>query len=74
VPTIGNSGGNTNNACTPFANRTANLNDFSIWRSDYIDGSYGTVARSTWNADFDCDNKVTLNDFSIWRVNFIKSL
>jgi hypothetical protein len=34
----------------------------------------GTVVKSDWRADFDCDGKVTLNDISIWRDNFIKSL
>ena len=50
------------------------LNDFSIWRSEYIEGSFGTISKTTWKADYDCDGKVTLNDFSIWRTNFIKSL
>ncbi len=50
------------------------LNDFSIWRSEFIDGAYGTETRSTWSSDFDCDGKVTLNDFSIWRINFINGL
>jgi len=50
------------------------LNDFSIWRSEFISGNLGTTSQSTWQADFDCDGKVTLNDFSIWRSNFIKGL
>ena len=50
------------------------LNDYSIWRSEYIEGDFGSANRNTWNADFDCDGKVTLNDFSIWRTKFINGL
>jgi len=50
------------------------LNDFSIWRSEFIAGELGTVGKVYWASDFDCDGKVTLNDFSIWRANFIKGL
>ena len=50
------------------------LNDFSIWRSEFITGDFGVTVNNTWNADFDCDGKVTLNDFSVWRTNFIKGL
>lgn len=51
-----------------------NINDSSIWRSEFIDGELGIVTRNNWQADFDCDGKVTINDVSIWRDNFIKSL
>jgi len=50
------------------------LNDFSIWRIENIEGSFGTVSRNTWNADFDCDGKVTLNDYSVWRSNYFNGL
>jgi len=53
---------------------TTTLNDYSIWRSEFISGSLGTGVKIDWRADFDCDGKVTLNDFSIWRENFVKSL
>jgi len=58
---------------------TTDINDASIWRSEFIEGEYGTVSRdwkasNHWRADFDCDGKVTLNDISIWRDNFIKGL
>ena len=51
-----------------------NINDASIWRSEFISGELGTISKTTWQADFDCDGKVTLNDISIWRDNFIKGL
>ncbi|HOY61377.1 MAG TPA: hypothetical protein PK045_02630, partial [Candidatus Woesebacteria bacterium] len=51
-----------------------NLNDFSIWRDEFITGALGVTAKNSWRADFDCNGKVSLNDFSIWRDNFIKSL
>jgi len=50
------------------------INDASIWRSEFTSGQLGTEVSSTWRADFDCDDKVTLNDISIWRENFIKGL
>lgn len=50
------------------------LNDYSIWRSEFISGGFGTTSKTDWVADFDCDSKVTLNDVSIWRDNFVKSL
>lgn len=53
---------------------TTNINDASIWRSEFVDGELGTVTKNNWQADFDCDSKVTLNDISIWRDNFVKSL
>lgn len=64
----------TDVVCKISVGKVYSLNDFSIWRSEYVAGSYGSVTRSTWNSDFDCDGKVTLNDFSIWRTNYIKSL
>lgn len=51
-----------------------NINDASIWRSEFISGELGTVIKNNWQADFDCDGKVTINDISIWRDNFIKGL
>ncbi|KKQ50434.1 MAG: hypothetical protein US68_C0005G0001, partial [Candidatus Shapirobacteria bacterium GW2011_GWE1_38_10] len=51
-----------------------NINDASIWRSEFIEGELGTVIKNSWNADFDCNGKVNLNDISIWRDNFIKGL
>jgi len=51
-----------------------NLNDFSIWRGEFITGALGVTVKNSWRADFDCNGKVNLNDFSIWRDNFIKSL
>lgn len=50
------------------------LNDYSIWRGEFISGEFGTISKTNWVADFDCDSKVTLNDVSIWRSNFINSL
>ena len=50
------------------------LNDASIWRSEFIQGDMGTVIKNGWWADFDNDRKITLNDISIWRENFIKTL
>ena len=50
------------------------LNDASIWRSEFILGELGTVIKNDWWADFDNDRKITLNDISIWRENFIKTL
>ena len=51
-----------------------NINDASIWRSEFIAGEFGSTVKNTWSADFDCDGKVTINDVSIWRENFIKTL
>jgi hypothetical protein len=51
-----------------------NINDASIWRSEFISSLLGKTVKNNWRADFDCDGKVTLNDISIWRDNFIKSL
>ena len=53
---------------------TTNLNDFSIWRDEFISSALGQTVKNSWKADFDCNGKVNLNDFSIWRDNFIKSL
>jgi len=51
-----------------------NINDVSIWRSEFIAGEFGEVSKNDWRADFDCNGKVNLNDISIWRSNFISSL
>lgn len=53
---------------------TTTINDFSVWKSEYISGNFGTETKNSWNADFNCDGKVTLNDGSIWTANFIKGL
>ncbi len=53
---------------------TTTINDFSVWKSEYISGNFGTDTKNSWNADFNCDGKVTLNDGSIWTANFIKGL
>lgn len=50
------------------------INDSSIWRSEFIEGEFGTLEKTNWLADFDNDQRVTLNDISIWRENFIKTL
>jgi hypothetical protein len=51
-----------------------NINDASIWRSEFIEGELGEITKNSWHADFDCNGKVNLNDISIWRDNFIKGL
>jgi hypothetical protein len=51
-----------------------NINDASIWRSEFIEGELGITTKNSWHADFDCNGKVNLNDISIWRDNFIKGL
>jgi len=53
---------------------STNLNDASIWRSEFITGKLGTVIKNSWNADFDCDGKVTEEDKKIWKSNFINGL
>ena len=50
------------------------INDASIWRSEFISGELGVSNKNSWKADFDKDQRVTLNDFSIWRENLIKTL
>lgn len=51
-----------------------NINDASVWRSEFIAGEFGIISKNDWRADFDCNGKVNLNDISIWRDNFINSL
>jgi hypothetical protein len=60
--------------CKTAVGKEYTLNDYSIWRSEYVEGSYGTVSKDTWQSDFDCDGKVTLNDYSIWRQNYINAI
>lgn len=50
------------------------LNDFSVWRGEFLAGGLGATVKNNWRADFDCDGKVSLNDFSIWRPIFINSI
>lgn len=51
-----------------------NINDVSIWRSEFISGGLGSVDKNNWHSDFNCDGKVNIIDASIWRDNFNKSL
>jgi hypothetical protein len=53
---------------------TTTLNDFSIWRSEFISSNLGILNKNNWRSDYNCDGKTNLIDASIWRVNFIKSL
>lgn len=51
-----------------------NLNDVSIWRSEFISGGLGSINKNNWHSDFNCDGKVNIVDASIWRSNFNNAL
>jgi hypothetical protein len=55
------------NVCPAIVGKTFTLNDYSIWRGEFINGT-------TLQSDYDCDGKVTLNDYSIWRQNYINAI
>ena len=46
------------------------LDDFVVWRADYING----MNSSCTNGDFDGDGRVELSDFVIWRSGYINGL
>jgi hypothetical protein len=52
-----------------------NINDYSLWHTEFYSGDAGSVVKKTWNADFTgpngkCDGKVDIRDFSLWHSNF----
>jgi hypothetical protein len=52
---------------------SANAADFSNWKQELVTGGFGTIVKSNWQSDYNCDGKITLVDFSIWRETFIKN-
>lgn len=55
-------------------NKLVNLNDISIWRSEFLVGGLGVEVKNNWKSDFDKDGKVTMVDASIWRENFLNAI
>jgi len=53
---------------------TTTLNDYSIWRSEYVSSNKGVLNKNNWHSDYNCDGKTNLTDALIWKVNFIKGL
>lgn len=51
----------TSNSGNANCDSSVNIVDFSVWRSEAIDGTVGG------RADFNCDGAINIIDFSIWR-------
>lgn len=48
------------------------IEDFGIWKNEYLDYRRGSFTRSTWEADLNCDRVVDINDFSRWRNKWVR--
>lgn len=46
------------------------VNDRTIWSTDFRTDGGNRVSKNTWNADFNCDGFVDVNDRTIWSSNF----
>jgi hypothetical protein len=48
--------------------------DYNIWRKSYINyaNNQNINTNNNWQADFDCDGRITINDFRVYIINRIK--
>jgi len=51
-------------------NGVVDVNDRSIWASEFVSDGGNRTEKNNWMSDFDCNGVVDVNDRSIWSANF----
>ena len=51
-------------------NGVVDVNDRSIWTSEFVSDGGSRTEKNSWMSDFDCNGVVDVNDRSIWTTNF----
>ncbi len=51
-------------------NGVVDVNDRSIWTTEFISDGGNRTEKNSWLSDFDCNGVVDVNDRTIWSTNF----